>query len=48
MGISAKLVPLLLTDEQKLWRGFVCRELLDEIRNDENFLSRIPLTGDET
>jgi hypothetical protein len=34
--ISAKFVPL-LTNEKKEEHVFVCQELLDEIRNDQNF-----------
>jgi hypothetical protein len=45
--ISAKLVPRLLTEEEKQRRVLVCQELLDEVRNDQNFLSRV-ITGDET
>lgn len=43
--IAAKLVPRLLTDEQKTHHVQVCQELLDR-SEDENFLSRI-ITGDE-
>jgi hypothetical protein len=28
------------------WRVFVCQELLDEVRNDQNFLSGV-ISGDE-
>jgi hypothetical protein len=45
--ISAMFVPSLLTDKQKQQRVSVCLELLDEVRNDQNFLSRV-ITGDET
>jgi hypothetical protein len=43
----AKFVPQLLTNEQNQQRMFVCHKLLDEVRNDKNFLSRI-ITGNET
>lgn len=39
-----KFVPQLLTDEQKQQCMFVCQEF-DEVRNNQNFLSRI-ITGD--
>jgi hypothetical protein len=45
--ISVMFVPSLLTDEQKQRCVSVCLELLDEVRNDQNFLSRV-ITGDET
>jgi hypothetical protein len=42
-----KFVPQLLTDEQKQQCVFVCQELLDEVRNDQNFLSTV-IRGVET
>jgi hypothetical protein len=44
--ICAKFVPQFI-DEQKQLHVFVCHELLDDIRNDKNFLSRV-ITGDKT
>jgi hypothetical protein len=44
LQISMTLVPQLLTDEQKLRHMFLCQELFYEVRNDQNFLSRI-ITG---
>jgi hypothetical protein len=43
--IFAKFVPQLLTNKQKQWCGFVCQELLDEVRNDQNFFLRV-IPGD--
>jgi hypothetical protein len=45
--IPTKFLSQLLADEQKQWFVFVCQELLDEVRNNQNFLSRT-ITGDET
>jgi hypothetical protein len=45
--ISVKFVPRLLTDEQKQRRVFGCRQLLDEVTNDQKLLSRV-ITGDYT
>ena len=44
--ISARLVPRLLSDDQKALRVSVCREL-KQVRDDPNFISSI-ITGDET
>jgi hypothetical protein len=45
--ISIKFVPQMLSDKQKQWCVFVCQELLDEVRNNKNFLLRV-ITGDKT
>jgi histone-lysine N-methyltransferase SETMAR len=45
--VSAKLVPLLLTQNQTEHRATACRELLQRAENDATFLSSI-ITGDET
>jgi hypothetical protein len=45
--ISVKFVPQLLTDKPKQWPVFVWQELLDKVRNDQNFLARV-ITGDKT
>jgi histone-lysine N-methyltransferase SETMAR len=45
--ISAKFVPVLLSDDQKAHRVSVCRELKQHDRDDPNFISNI-ITGDET
>jgi hypothetical protein len=45
--ISIKFLPWLLTRKQKQWHVFVCQELLDEVRNDQSFHSRV-IRGDET
>jgi len=45
--ISARLVPRLLSDDQKAHHVSVCRELKQQARDDPNFISRI-ITGDET
>jgi hypothetical protein len=45
--ISAKFMPKLVTDRQKQWHVFVCQELLDEGRSNQNFLSRV-ITGVKT
>jgi hypothetical protein len=42
-----KFVPCLSSDEQKQRCVFVCQELLDDVRNSQNFLSRV-VTGHET
>ena len=44
--ICAKLVPKILTNEQKENRRNVCLDLLELIENDENFFKRV-ITGDE-
>lgn len=45
--ICAKLVPKVLTDEQKESRVSRCQELLDLIENDPDFLNSV-VTGDES
>jgi len=45
--ISARLVPRLLSDDQKILRVSVCKELKQQARDDPNFISNIT-TGDET
>ena len=44
--ISARFVPRLLSDDQKVLRVSVCRELKQQARDDPNFISNI-ITGDE-
>ena len=45
--ICAKLVPKILTNEQKENRRNVCLDLLECIENDKNFFKHV-ITGDET
>jgi len=45
--VAAKLVPRLLTEEQKQNRVSVSQGLLDRSNTDENFLKNVT-TGDET
>jgi len=45
--ICAKLVPKLLTDEQKGRRVAVASEILDRLQTEPDFLDRV-ITGDET
>ena len=45
--VCAKLVPKVLTDEQKENRVSISRELLDHVRGDPDFLEQV-ITGDET
>jgi histone-lysine N-methyltransferase SETMAR len=45
--ISARFVPRLLSDDQKVLHVSVCRELKQQARDDPNFICSI-LTGDET
>lgn len=45
--VCAKLVPKVLTDEQKENRVSISRELLDRVRGDPDFLEQV-ITGDET
>ena len=45
--VCAKLVPKVLTDEQKENRVSISRELLDRVRGDPNFFEQV-ITGDET
>jgi hypothetical protein len=44
--ISARFVPRLLSDDQKVLRVSVFRELKQQARDDPNFISSI-MTGDE-
>ena len=44
--VTAKLVPRLLTEEQKDDRVSVCTDLRDRAQNDPNFMS-VVITGDE-
>ena len=45
--ICAKMVPRLLTDEQKEWRVEVCQDILTRLETDPNLLGRT-ITGDES
>ena len=45
--VCAKLVPKVLTDEQKENRALIFRELLDHVRGGPDFLEQV-ITGDET
>jgi len=45
--ICAKLVPKILTNEQKENRRNVCPDLLERIENDKTFFKNV-ITGDET
>lgn len=45
--VCAKMVPKLLSDDQKKHRVDVCRDLLKTIEDDPDFLGRV-ITGDET
>ena len=45
--ICAKLVPKILTKEQKENRRNLCLDLLERIENDKNILRHV-ITGDET
>jgi len=45
--VCAKLVPKVLTEEQKENRVSISRELLDRVRGDPDFLEQV-ITGDET
>jgi len=45
--ISARFVPRLQSDDQKVLRVSVCRELKQQARDDPSFISNIT-TGDET
>lgn len=45
--VSAKIVPRLLSDEQKVNRVSICEDLLDRSNLDANFMNLI-ITGDET
>jgi len=45
--ICAKLVPKILTNEEKESRRNVCLDLLERIKNDQNFFKHV-ITGDET
>jgi len=45
--ISARIVPRLLSDDQKALRVSICWELKQQARDDPNFISNI-ITGDET
>lgn len=45
--MCAKLVPKVLSDEQKEHRVTICRELLERLETDPNLLDRV-ITGDET
>jgi hypothetical protein len=44
--IFVKFVPQKLTDEQKQQHASVCQELLDDVRNNKNFLSRVITPGE--
>ena len=45
--ICEKMVPRLLTDEQKEWRVQVCQDILTRLETDPNLLGRT-ITGDES
>jgi predicted transcriptional regulator len=45
--VCAKLVPKNLSSEQKEHRQFVCRDLLDRLVTEPNFMTRV-ITGDES
>jgi len=45
--ICAKLVPKILTNQQKENRRNVCLDLLERIENDKHFFKHV-ITGDET
>ncbi|PSN34952.1 hypothetical protein C0J52_17621 [Blattella germanica] len=45
--VSAKLVPKLLTMEQKQWRADNTQDMMDTAKSDPNFLKTV-ITGDET
>ncbi|UYV85184.1 hypothetical protein LAZ67_X004851 [Cordylochernes scorpioides] len=45
--VCAKLVPKMLTQDQKELRGLRCQELLDLIQNEPDFLNSV-VTGDES
>jgi len=45
--VCAKLVPKVLTNEQKENRVSISRELLDHVRGDPDFLEQV-INGDET
>ena len=45
--VCAKLVPKVLTDEQKENRVSISRELLDRVRGNPDYLEQV-VTGDET
>ncbi|EZA48053.1 hypothetical protein X777_14410 [Ooceraea biroi] len=45
--ICAKMVPKILTPQQKENRKEVCRDLLERIENDPDFFKNA-ITGDET
>ena len=45
--ICAKLVPKILTNEQKVNQRNVCLDYLERIENDKNFFKHV-ITGDET
>jgi len=45
--ILARFVPRLLSDDQKVLRVSVCKELKQQVREDPNFISSI-IIGDET
>jgi hypothetical protein len=45
--VCAKLVPKYLSSEQKEHRQFVCRDLLDRLVTEPNFMTRV-ITGDKS
>jgi hypothetical protein len=45
--VSAKSVPRLLTDDQKLQQFSICEYLLQKANDEENLLKNV-ITGDET
>jgi hypothetical protein len=45
--VSAKMVPQILSDDQKQWRLDVCSDLSRQLAKGNNFLNRV-ITGDES
>ncbi|XP_035206805.1 uncharacterized protein LOC118181720 [Stegodyphus dumicola] len=45
--VCAKLMPNVLSVDQKKWRMTVCQEMLQRLNADPNFLEKVA-TGDET
>jgi len=45
--VAAKFIPHLLSEDQRVGRLDVCREMKDQLKTDLDFLSKI-ITGDES
>jgi len=45
--VAAKFIPRLLSEDQRANHLDVCREMIDQLKTDPNFLSKI-ITGDES